>query len=364
MIWRCDLVPQYEAYKEEIDAGVARVLGSGRYVLAEELAAFEEEFAAYVGTTCCVGLANGTDALILALQALGVERDDEVITTPFTAIPTVSAIIATGARPVFVDIRPDTYLMDVDAALQAVTAKTRAVVPVHLFGNMVDIARLRRGLPPHVAIVEDACQAHGSALDGARAGSLGDVAAFSFYPTKNLGGYGDGGAVVTKDPALAERIRLLRMYGMVDKDHIIINGVNSRLDEVQAAVLRAKLPYLDDMNEARRRIATRYARDLMDAPLAFQRIADNVVSNYHVLEARTTVDRDRLVTALGERGIQTNVYYVLPLHLQKPVAAFGYAPGDYPVAEALCADVIALPMYPELCDDVLEGIINTIIELT
>ena len=362
MIWRCDLVPQYRRYRDDIDRAIARVLDTGRYILGEEVAAFESEFAGYLGMPHGIGVANGTDALTLAMMAAGVRPGDEVITSPFTAIPTASAIVDAGATPVFVDVDPDTFLIDIDQAARAVTPRTRAIIPVHIFGNVVDVARLRAAVGPEISIIEDAAQAHGSRRNGIAAGALAELSTFSFYPTKNLGGYGDGGMILSRDAAMAERLRLLRMYGMTDKDHIVIHGVNSRLDELQAAILRAKLPHLEDMNRARRRIAERYRRELPQGRFVPQAIPAGVEPNYHIYAARYAGDRAALIRDLDEAGIQTNIYYVVPLHLQEANRFLGMTPGRLPVVEQLCRDVIALPMYPELTEEdqgrVLESIMR------
>jgi dTDP-4-amino-4,6-dideoxygalactose transaminase len=361
MIWRCDLVPQYHAYRTEIEEAVRRVLESGRYVLAAEGQAFEEEFARYTGTAHAIGVANGTDALILALLALGVGPGDEVITTTFSAIPTASAILDTGATPVFVDIDPATFLIDLDQVARALTPRTKAVMPVHIFGNVVDIPALR-SITGSIPIIEDACQAHGSTREGVRAGAMGDLAAFSFYPTKNLGGYGDGGMVTTDDAELASRIRLLRMYGMTDHHHTVISGLNSRLDELQAAILRAKLPRLDEMNERRRAIAERYRRELRADRFEHQAVAEGVVSNVHVFATQCRGDRDDLVRHLEARGIQTNIYYLMPLHLQEAHRHLGMTRGTLRAAEAVCDRVIALPMYAELAPEIQTAVIEAINE--
>lgn len=359
MIWRCDLTPQYHAYKSEIDAAIDRVLRSGRYVLAGELAEFERRFAAWLGSREAVGVANGTDALILALEAVGAGAGDEVITTPFTAIPTVSAIVATGATPVFVDVCPDTFLMDVAQVAGAMTPRTKAILPVHIFGNAVDIEELRRVTGGRVPIIEDAAQAHGSAVRGRKCGTIGDLGAFSFYPTKNLGGYGDGGAVVTDNAEYAHFLRRRRMYGMVDKDTIDSDGINSRLDELQAAILSVKLAYLEEMNESRRRIAERYRRELRRDLFQHQAIAEDVTPNYHVFVSRLRVERDPFVRYLDEQSIQTNVYYPMPLYRQQPIAR--RMPGLHlPEVEKLCTEVIALPMYPEMDEELVTHIIGAI----
>jgi dTDP-4-amino-4,6-dideoxygalactose transaminase len=360
MIWRCDLSRQYADYKHEILDAVSRVLNSGVYTLGPELRKFEEEFASYIGVSHCVGVANATDGLTLSLMALGIGPGDEVITTPFTAIPTVSAIIDSGARPVFVDIEADTYLLDLERALAAVTPRTRAVMPVHIFGNVFDVRALREKLPAEVAVIEDAAQAHGASIGGIKAGAMGDIAVFSFYPTKNLGGYGDGGAIVTSDSTIAEKLRKLRMFGMIDKDHIDSPGINSRLDELQAAILRVKLRHLDQMNDQRRIIAGRYKSSLPAVHIKFSRVPTTVVCNYHVFVAEVPGKRDSLISYLAERGIQTNIYYPLPLSRQKALVYLGYKDGAFPVAEDLCRRVIALPMYPELPESELKCVIEGI----
>ena len=349
MIWRCDLTPQYHAYKREIDEAISRVLESGRYTLGPEVEAFEREFAQYLGIAHAVGVASGTDALILSLMALGIRPGDEVITSPFTAIPTISAIIDTGAMPVFADIDPDTWLVNLEEIAKRVTRKTKAVIPVHIFGNVVDVPRLKTLIPSHISIIEDACQSHGSTLNGIQSGTMGDVGAFSFYPTKNVGAYGDGGAIVTRDQAVAEKLRFLRMYGMTDKDHTVMHGVNSRLDELQAAILRVKLRHLDEMNVKRDAVATRYHEGLRANLFQHQAIPSNVVSNYHLFTTRLLAGpRDAFIAYLDDHDIQSNIYYPLPQHLQKAYEFLGHKKRDFPVAEAVCEQVITLPLYPEL----------------
>jgi dTDP-4-amino-4,6-dideoxygalactose transaminase len=360
VIWRCDLVPQYLAYKAEIDAAIGEVLTSGRYVLAEQGARFEEAFARYLGVPHVIGVGNATDGLTLALGAVGVGPGDEVITTPFTAIPTVAAIVDAGAKPVFVDVCPETFLMDLDQVAGAVSARTRAVMPVHLFGNVVDVPRLRALVGPTLPIVEDAAQAHGSTLAGVQAGTMGTCGVFSFYPTKNLGGYGDGGAVVTNDPAIAERVRLRRSYGMVDKDHIVTHGINSRLDEIQAAVLRVKLRYLDEMNARRRAIAARYVAEVDPVLFRYQRVPADVVSNYHVFAAVCRGEREPLVRHLDERGIQTNVYYPLPLYRQAAHRDLCRGQPPLPRVEELCTRILALPLYAELAAETHTQVIDAL----
>jgi dTDP-4-amino-4,6-dideoxygalactose transaminase len=261
---------------------------------------------------------------------------------------------------VFVDIERDTYLLDVERALTAVTSRTKAVMPVHIFGNVFDTRALRKRLPPKVAVIEDAAQAHGASIGGIKAGAMGDIGVFSFYPTKNLGGYGDGGAIVTSDSTVAEKLRKLRMFGMVDKDHIDSPGINSRLDELQAAMLRVKLRHLDEMNNQRHVIAERYKQLLPAEHIKFPRVPEEVICNYHVFVAEVPGKRDELVSYLTLHGIQTNIYYPLPLSRQKALTHLGYGGCDFPVAEEVCRDVMALPMYPELPEPEQQVVIQEI----
>jgi len=360
MIYRCDLVPQYKLYKEEINEAINRVLLSGKYILGNEVERFEKEFAEYIGSNFGIAVANGTDALILSLMALGIKNGDEVITTPFTAIPTVSAIIDVGAKPVFVDINLDTFLIDIEQIKDKINERTKAIIPVHIFGNVVDILKLREVIGDNIPIIEDACQSHGSKINEFLSGSMGDMGCFSFYPTKNLGAYGDGGMIVTNNEELANKLKLLRMYGMVDYHHIKINGINSRLDEIQAAILRVKLKYLDEMNRKRQEIAKRYMQNLNHEMFTFQKVLPNTISNYHVFAVRVKGDRNKLIQYLDNHNIQTNIYYLMPLHLQEANKFLGYRKGDFPNAEKLCQEILALPMYPELSVENQYYIIETL----
>lgn len=360
MIQRVDLKAQYLAYRDEISTAVARVLDSGKYTLGPETAGFEADFSKYIGAKETIGVADGTRAIAMALQVLGVKPGDEVITTAFTAVPTIGAILETGATPVFADIDIDTYLLDIDRIVDKVTAKTRAIVPVHMFGNVFDIPKLRTKLPRAIPIVEDAAQAHGSRLGSAMAGTLGDLATFSFYPTKNLGGYGDGGAITTNNLDLAKRLRLIRNHGMVDKDICGEPGVNSRLDEMQSAILRVKLRHLDAMNEARAARARQYISALPAEQFTHQRITTNARNNWHVFQSRYLGNRDALVAHLDAIGVQSNIYYVLPHHLQPAFANLGYKKGDLPNVERLCLQAIALPMYPEITEATVAKVIDGI----
>jgi dTDP-4-amino-4,6-dideoxygalactose transaminase len=360
MIWRCDLVPQYELYKKEIDEAIQRVIYSGKYTLSTEVSEFEKEYASFIGSNFGIGVGNGTDGLILAMKTLGIGIGDEVITTPFTAIPTVSAIIATGATPVFVDIDPDTYLIDIELVPNAITKKTKAIIPVHLFGNVVNISKLKEILNESIPIIEDASQSHGSTINGIQSGSLGDMGVFSFYPTKNLGAIGDGGIVVTNNEAYNEKLKLLRMYGMADYNHIKINGINSRLDELQAAILRVKLKHLDEMNIKRNGIAKIYNEKLREDLFVHQEIHEYIYCNYHQYVCKFLKNRNYLIAFLNANEIQTNIYYFLPLHLQEANLFLGYKKGDFPFAERLCDQVIALTMYSELTVSLQNKVIDII----
>lgn len=347
-----DLGAQYRSIQQEVREEIDSVLASARFNLGPNVYQLEEEFAAYCRVAHAVGVASGTDALYLALKALGVGAGDEVITVPFTFIATVEAIALCGARPVFVDIDPRTYAMDPASLAAAITPRTRAIVPVHLYGLPADMDSIMAVASRHgLAVVEDACQAHGSEYRGHRVGSLGHAAAFSFYCSKNLGAYGDGGMVVTDDPALARKVRLLRNHGEVQRYRHSVLGTTSRLDELQAAVLRVKLRYLDIWNEARRTWAEEYRDRLDDVPglsLPYEPAYGKHV--YHLFVVRHP-QRDALRRRLGRLGIATGIHYPVPAHLQPACAFLGYRAGDFPEAERAAREVLSLPMYPELTLD-------------
>lgn len=346
-----DLQSQYQALKPEVDAALAAVCARGDFILGEEVRRFEEEFAGFCRAPHCVAVANGTDALHLALRACGVGPGDEVITCTHTFVATVIAIHAAGARPVLVDCEPEYYTLDVAAVARAVTPRTRAILPVHLYGQPADLDPLlelarARGL----RVVEDACQAHGAEYRGRRCGALGDIAAFSFYPGKNLGAYGDGGAVTTADADLAERVRLLRNYGQRVKYEHVCKGGNSRLDTLQAAILRVKLRRLEAWNEARRRAAARYDALLADTGLGLPRVAPWARHVYHLYVVQTP-ERARLQAALDAAGVAHGMHYPVPVHLQPAFADLGQGPGSFPVSEALAPRILSLPMFPELTEE-------------
>lgn len=362
MIWRCDLVPQYREYEREIHESIERVLSSGRYILAENVQAFESEFADYIGSRHAIGVNSGTDALILALWCFDLKPGDEVILPPFTAIPTYSAVRHSGATPIFVDIDPDTFLMDLDKLKNALTPRTKAIVPVHLFGNAVDIEKLRAIVGPDIYILEDCAQSHGAAVRGRKTGVFGDISAFSFYPTKNLGAYGDGGMILTDNKDFAGALRLRRMYGMINKDEFITDGVNSRLDELQAAILRVKLKHLDSMNARRAELAALYASLLNPEYIQPQKVEQGIATAHHVYSALCRDKRDELVRFLEQRNIQTNVYYPMPLSRQKGYLAAFSTPPNLPVAQQVSERIIALPFYPEIPEEIIRMVAGSINE--
>ena len=340
-----------------VRSAIDRVLASGWFILGPEVEAFEAEFAAACGTSYGIGVGNGTDAIAVILRALGVGPGDEVITSPLSAAYTALAIMMTGARPVFADVETDTLTIDAAAVARAITARTRAILPVHLYGQAADLDALAHVAAQHdVALVEDCCQAHLATANGRPVGTVGIAGAFSFYPTKNLGALGDGGAVVTNDAALADRVRRIRNGGQTDRYHHELPGVNSRLDEMQAAVLRARLPFLADWTRARRRVASIYRRALSGAPVRMlpERDPGHV---YHLFVVRSP-NRDALQRHLGARGIETLVHYPIPIPAQAAVRHQN--PAECPVAAAACREVLSLPMYPALADAAIADVASSI----
>ncbi len=351
-----NLKAQYETIRDEIEPVVHEILESQMFVLGPEVAKLEAEVAEYCGASSGIGCASGSDALLLPLLALEIGPGDEVVTTPYTFFATAGSIWRTGAKPVFVDIEPDTYNMDPGRLEAAITPRTRAIIPVHLYGQTADMGPIRDIAKRHgLAVIEDAAQAIGAAWSGLRAGTLGDVAAFSFYPSKNLGGFGDGGMVTTSNPLLARRLARLRVHGMEPKYHHHEVGFNSRLDALQAAVLRVKLRHLDAWTAMRRMVADRYRNlfashgllELIGLPA--ERPGNFHVYNQFVIRVPATL-RDPLREHLTARKIGTEIYYPIPLHLQACFASLGYRPGDFPCSETAAAQTLALPLYPELSD--------------
>jgi dTDP-4-amino-4,6-dideoxygalactose transaminase len=343
-----DLGRQHAALRDELESALRAVIESSQFVLGPEVAAFEREWADYCGVRFAVGVASGTAAIQLVLEALGVGPGDEVIVPANTFIATALPVLHVGARPVLVDCDEQTATIAVGAAAAAITARTRALIAVHLYGQPAELAPLvELGSRAGFDVVEDACQAHGARYRGRRVGGLGRAGCFSFYPGKNLGGLGDGGAVVTNDPALAERVRVARDLGQERKYHHVLPGHNERLDAVQAAVLRVKLRHLDAWNDRRRVLAAAYADALSGLELTVPEIRDGSDHVWHLYVVRTQL-RDRVAEALRRAGIATGIHYPLPLHLQPPLGFLGHAAGDFPRAEAWSREALSLPLFPEL----------------
>lgn len=353
-----DLSEQYTIIGDEVNAAVLEVLASGRYIGGAAIEDFEQSFAHYIGTTECIACNSGTDALFLALRALNIGAGDEVITTPFTFVSTAEMISAVGATPVFVDTELGTFNLDLDQVATAVTDRTRAIIPVHLFGHPVDMTRLQAIAAVHnLAIIEDCAQATGATWAGQKVGSIGHIGCFSFYPTKNLGACGDGGAVTTNDPAIAATIRQLRDHGRRGGYYYEAIGMNSRLDAVQAVVLSIKLRHLDQWNDQRRAIADRYTQRLMPipgiTPPQTPQGGHGVWNQYTIQIADDRADsqkpsRDRVREQLQAQGVITMVYYPLPLHLQPVYRSLNYQLGQLPICEQASREVLSLPMFPEL----------------
>lgn len=360
MIPMVDLQAQYAAIKTEVDRAVLDVLASSRFVLGPEVEAFEQEFAAYCGAEHGVAVNSGTSALHLALLAAGVGPGDEVITVPYTFVATVATIRYAGAAPVLVDVEADTATIDVTQVEQAITPRTKAIVPVHLYGQPADLDPLvaiarRHGL----TLIEDASQAHGAEYHGRRVGGVGDLGCFSFYPGKNLGAYGEGGIVVTNDAAHAEAVRSMRSWGEARRYHHSGPGYNYRMDGIQGAILRVKLRHLPAWTDARRRIAAAYDAALADIDVAAPVTRDDVKHVYHLYAVRSRL-RDQLQSALEAAGIQSGTHYPIPVHLQPAYADLGGVAGDHPQSEAWATTVLTLPIYPELPTGVPQQAADTI----
>ena len=351
-----DLKAQYKSIKSEINKAIGRVLESQHFVLGSELEEFEKEFADYIGVKYAVGVNSGTDGLILALISLGVGKGDEVITPANSFIATTSAIVQAGATPVLVDCDPDTYQIDIKQVEKKITKKTKAIIPVHLYGAPARIDELVRISRKHnLFLIEDAAQAHGASLNGKKMGSFGDIAAFSFYPGKNLGAYGDAGAVVTDNAKLYERLIRLRNHGQTKKYFHQELGFNSRLDDIQAAVLRVKLRHLDNWNKKRNIIAKTYNNKLKKYKT--QKIIEGSISSYHLFVIESS-NREKLSAYLLENGIHTQIHYPIPIHLQNAHKSLGYKKGDFPHTEKAAERILSIPMYPELTSRQLKNIIN------
>ncbi len=343
-----------------VEEAVRRVLASGWYVLGPEVTAFEQEFACTMAVSEAVGVASGTDAISLALEACGVGPGDEVLTSPLSAAFTALAITRIGARPVFVDVDPETLNLSPDEARGRITERTKAIVPVHLYGGPCDLETVGRlAREKGLRLVEDAAQAHGARFEGKPVGGFGQAGCFSFYPTKNLGALGDGGMVVTDDAALAGKVRRLRNGGQSSRYVHEVVGINSRLDEMQAAILRAKLPHLSAWNDERGRIADRYRRGLAESAVSFVDSHKDADSAHHLCVVRAP-ERDALVEFLDERDVQTLIHYPIPIHLQEAYRDLGQGEGSCPVAEAAAAEIVSLPLYPGILAEHVERVIASV----
>ncbi len=359
-----DLKAQYAAIRPAVDRAVQSVLDSTNFIMGPEVKAFEQAFAAYCHVAQCAGVASGTAALDLVLRSLNVGPGSDVITVAHTFIATAEAISSVGATPVFVDVDPRTYTMDPEALAAAVTPATRAILPVHIYGQPCDMDAImavgrRHGIP----VVEDAAQAHGATWNGVFAGGLGDAACFSFYPGKNLGAYGDAGAVTTANADLATQVRLLRNHGRRSKYLHEVKGYGERLDTLQAAILTAKLAYLEEWTAARRRLAARYSELLQDTDLVLPYVAPQADPSWHLYVVRTP-QRDALLEHLQKHGIGAGVHYPVPLHLQPAYADLGYVRGQLPVSEEVADTCLSLPLYPEMTDAQQDRVVATIQEFT
>ncbi len=360
MIPYMDLEAQHASLREELLAAIAGVLDSRQFILGKHVADFEARFAQYCGTKYAVALNSGTSALHLALLAAGVEPGDEVITVPFTFIATVAAVRYCGARPVLVDIDPASFTIDVEQVERAITSKTKAILPVHLYGQCAEMDELNRIAQRHgLKVIEDAAQAHGAEYKGRRAGSLGDSGCFSFYPTKNLGACGEGGMVTTNNDGMAEKIRLLRDWGQAKKYHHVLHAFNYRMEGFQGAILDVKLKYLEQWTEARRQAAAWYGEALSGAPVIRPAVLPDRRHVFHIYSVRSS-GRDALQQKLGAAGVQTAIHYAIPSHLQEAYRDPAYPEGSLPNAERAAKEVLALPIFPTISRDAVNCVASLI----
>ncbi len=356
-----DVSQQYQQIGSAIDHAVLEVLASGQYIGGSNVAKFESEFAHYIGTEFAIACNSGTDALYLALRALSIEAGDEVITTPFTFFSSAEVISMVGATPVFVDIEADGFNLDLNQVEQAITPRTRAILPVYLFGRPLDLTRLTAIAQKHnLDVIEDCAQSTGATWEGKKTGSFGAAGCFSFYPTKNLGGCGDGGMVTTNDASIATQVKILREHGSPKRYYHEQIGINSRLDAIQAAILLAKLPYLDKWNIARTEISDRYTQYLsgIEGIVTPSHLSGSVWNQYTI--RLTGFDRDRVQARLKEQGVNTVIYYPLPLHLQSVYQDLGYPQGSFPRSETVSLEVLSLPMFPELTETQQEDVVRAL----
>jgi dTDP-4-amino-4,6-dideoxygalactose transaminase len=357
-----DLKAGFKSIKNEIMKAMESVLSEMNLYIGPNVQALEEEFASYCGTKYAIGVGSGTEAIHLALLSAGIGQGDEVIVSPNTFFATVEAIAYTGAYPVFVDIDPATYTIDISLIEKKISSKTKAIIPVHMYGQPADMKPIMELSEKYrIKIIEDACQAHGAEYHNKKCGSIGDAGCFSFYFTKNLGAYGEGGMITTNDSKIAEKARLFRNHGHKSKYEHSVIGYNSRLDELQAAILRIKLRYLDSFNKRRREIAQKYNAFLKTTPLILPNESDNKKHVYHLYVVRSK-ERDSLQQYLKEKRIDTGIHYKIPIHLQEACRHYNYQQGDFPEVERACREILSLPIYPELKDEEIEYIIDSIKE--
>ncbi len=359
-IFRIRTETQNNFFFKDYSKNIKKIINSGSYMIGSETKKFENEFSKYLKVKKTVGVASGTDAICLCLKLLGIKAGDEVITTSFTAFPTILAILMASAKPVFADIDYDTWLINKEDIMRKITKKTKAIIPVHIFGNVYDVASLRKLVPKKISIIEDAAQAHGSSIDGKKAGSLSNLATFSFYPTKNLGGCGDSGAITTNSVQYYDKLLKMRNLGMKNKDEFVEFGMNSRMDELQSLILRTKLKKLDEMNNSRKKKYNIYLENLNKNYFFPQKINKNVVSNHHIAQFVFKGNKKKLIKYLSKKRIQTNVYYKIPHHLQKITKYLNYKIGDLKNTEKVCKESIALPIYPEISNTDIHRVINSI----
>lgn len=362
MIPLLDLVAQYNSIKPEIDAAIQEVLNSARFILGPNEKAFEQEIADYLGVKHAIGVASGTDALVIALRALNIGAGDEVIVPAYSFFATAGTVMTVGAKPVFVDINPETHLIDTQQIESAVTSRTRAILPVHLYGQPADMDEVHAIATRYsLKVIEDNAQAFGATYKEKRTGTLGDMGCLSFFPSKNLGAYGDGGMVTTDDDTLAEQVRMLRTHGWKKKYFPEVLGYNSRLDELQAAILRVKLKHVDGWNTRRQEIADIYTHRLIESGVIPPRTAVDRTHVYHLYIIRAK-KRDALKESLQELGITSEIYYPQPIHLAEPCRALGWQEGSLPVSEQASRETLALPLYPEMTGEQITEVVTAVIE--
>jgi len=358
-----DMVAQYRSIQPEIDDAIRQVMEAGQFVLGPNVAALEKEVAAYLGVSHGVGVASGTDALVLALRALEIGPGDEVIIPAYTFFATAGAVMLVGATPVLVDVEPDTYCINIAQAGARITSRTKAIIPVHLYGHPADMTAVLKLAKDHnLKVIEDNAQAFGAEHRDRKTGSMGDVGCLSFFPSKNLGACGDGGMVVTNDAQIAERVRMLRMHGWKKKYFPEMIGYNSRLDELQAAILRVKLRHIDEWNKRRRLLAHQYSELLQEAEVGLPVEGSDARHVYHLYIVRVK-GRDRVQQELKEQGVATAIYYPQPLHLAEPLRHLGYRKGDLPVAEQASTETLSLPFYPEMTNEYVHATVDALKEI-